>query len=117
MKTTRGVNHNGYFNIYFRRGGGILRGLAILSGMFVVFAMGCRTSASFIKTDIEKQDGLTGMLAYCWRVQKDNAASGGGNTKNCDPLLDEYLKQERLKVCIDARSKKEECFTAIYRGL
>jgi len=72
-------------------------------------------ASRFIKTDIEKQDGLPGMLAYCWRVQKDNAASGGGNARNCDTLQDEYLKQERRRICLEDLADAKRCACLTFR--
>lgn len=74
----------------------------------------CTNTARFIKTDIEKTDGITGMLAYCWRVQKDNTASAGGNTRNCDSIEAEYLRQERVIQCRAAGNKPDFCFNRVY---
>ena len=90
---------------------------AVLCGGVVLCASlfaACNASR-FIKTDIEKQDGLPGMLAYCWRVQKDNAASGGGNARNCDTLQDEYIKQERRRVCLEDLVDSKRCACLTYR--
>ena len=75
---------------------------------------GC-SADRFIKADIEKRDGVTGVLATCWRAQKDNAASGGGNTRNCDPIQDEYLRQEKMMVCRSATITAQKCLCSIYR--
>lgn len=82
--------------------------------MCIPLFQACNASR-FIKTDIEKQDGLPGMLAYCWRVQKDNAASGGGNARNCDTLQDEYIKQEKRRVCLEDLADAKRCACLTYR--
>ena len=101
---------NGFFN---KRAGffGVLFGCVVGAASILT---ACNASR-FIKTDIEKQDGLPGMLAYCWRVQKDNAASGGGNARNCDTLQDEYLRQEKRRVCIEDLIDAKRCACLTYR--
>ena len=101
------------YGISYKRGfifGLLLCGVAACATLSAT----CNTSR-FIKTDIEKQDGLPGMLAYCWRVQKDNAASGGGNARNCDTLQDEYIKQERRAVCLADLQDAKRCACLTYR--
>lgn len=90
--------------------GVLCTGIAICIPLF----QACNASR-FIKTDIEKQDGITGVLAYCWRVQKDNAASGGGNARNCDSLQEEYLKQERRRICLADLADAKRCACLTYR--
>jgi hypothetical protein len=76
---------------------------------------GCN-STKFIKSDIEKDDTIKGILALCWRAQKDNSATGGGNTRNCDDIQAEYLRQERFNICFDAKKDKQKCYCEIWRG-
>ena len=100
---------------------GVFNKRNLIFGLLCIGSISCASvfaacnASRFIKTDIEKQDGLPGMLAYCWRVQKDNAASGGGNARNCDTLQDEYLKQERRKICIEDLSDAKRCACLTYR--
>lgn len=101
---------NGVFNKRWLILGVLCTGFAMCIPLF----QACNT-ARFIKTDIEKQDGLPGMLAYCWRVQKDNAASGGGNARNCDTLQDEYIKQEKRRVCLEDLADAKRCACLTYR--
>lgn len=89
--------------------------LGVCVGALVVTCGGCNTS-KFIKTDIEKKDGIEGVLGACWRVQKDNAASGGGNARNCDTLQDEYIRQEKMNVCKTALNDAGKCFKKFYGG-
>lgn len=99
--------------VFSQRGiifGVLFGGVCVGASLFTA----CNT-ARFIKTDIEKQDGLPGMLAYCWRVQKDNAASGGGNARNCDTLQDEYIKQERRRVCLEDLADEKRCACLTFR--
>ena len=101
---------NGVFNKRWLILGVLCTGVAMCIPLF----QACNASR-FIKTDIEKQDGLPGMLAYCWRVQKDNAASGGGNARNCDTLQDEYIKQEKRRVCLEDLADAKRCACLTYR--
>ncbi len=103
---------------FFNRGGGlsgrIRRNLACIAIFAGFVATSCGSASTFIKTDIERQDGITGMLAYCWRVQKDNSASGGGNTRNCDGLEAEYLRQQKVLQCRASGQKPDTCFNRFY---
>lgn len=100
------TRHIGYF-------AGFLGVLLSYVGCGLLF-FGC-SADRFIKADIEKRDGVTGVLATCWRAQKDNAASGGGNTRNCDPIQDEYLRQEKMNICRSASLTAPKCLCSIYR--
>lgn len=104
------IQTNGVFNKRAIIFGVLLCGLCAGAAVF----SSCNASR-FIKTDIEKQDGLPGMLAYCWRVQKDNAASGGGNARNCDTLQEEYLRQEKRQICLADLTDAKRCACLTYR--
>jgi hypothetical protein len=93
----------------------IVYGLLCIGGIACASFFTACNASRFIKTDIEKQDGLPGMLAYCWRVQKDNAASGGGNARNCDTLQDEYLRQEKRHICLTDLQNPKKCACSVYR--
>ena len=93
----------------------IIFGLLCIGGIACASVFAACNASRFIKTDIEKQDGLPGMLAYCWRVQKDNAASGGGNARNCDSLQDEYLRQEKRRICLEDLTDAKRCACLTYR--
>lgn len=109
MAENNGVS-NGIFNKRNIVLGLLCGGIIACASVFAA----CNASR-FIKTDIEKQDGLSGMLAYCWRVQKDNAASGGGNARNCDTLQDEYLRQEKRRICLEDLTDAKRCACLTYR--
>jgi hypothetical protein len=100
---------------------GVFNKRSLVFGLLCIGSIACASlfaacnASRFIKTDIEKQDGLPGMLAYCWRVQKDNAASGGGNARNCDTLQDEYLRQEKRKICLEDLKDAKRCVCLTYR--
>jgi len=78
-----------------------------------VFLIGCK-SGEWLESPIENKADIRGMVAVCYRAQKDNSASGGGNTRNCDNLVNEYLRQEKYRVCKEAR-QPEQCFKNIYQ--
>lgn len=101
---------NGVFNKRWIIFAVLCCGVVLCTSLF----QACNASR-FIKTDIEKQEGITGVLAYCWRVQKDNSASGGGNARNCDSLQDEYLKQERRRICLEDIADAKRCACLTYR--
>lgn len=108
------VENNGVtYGIFNKRS--FIFGLLCIGGIACASVFAACNASRFIKTDIEKQDGLPGLLAYCWRVQKDNAASGGGNARNCDTLQDEYLRQEKRRICLEDLTDAKRCACLTYR--
>lgn len=86
----------------------------------LVFTLGatltCTSAARFGVSDLEKTGDVRAALAICYRAQKDNGATGGGNTRNCDGLQDEFIRWQRFDVCKDIYSTdKAHCLCQVYK--
>lgn len=68
----------------------------------------------FLESSLETKTDIRGMVALCYRAQKDNAASGGGNTRNCDTMVKEYLRQEKYRICHESK-EVDKCYASIYK--
>ena len=76
----------------------------------------CTSAARFGVSDLEKTGDVRAALAICYRAQKDNGAAGGGNTRNCDSLQDEFIRWQRFDVCKDIYSDdKKHCLCQVYK--
>jgi len=76
----------------------------------------CTSAAKFGVSDLEKTGDVRAALAICYRAQKDNGATGGGNTRNCDSLQDEFIRWQRFDVCKDIYSAdKAHCLCQVYK--
>lgn len=89
-------------------------------GTALVFAgcasLTCTSAAKFGVSDLEKTGDVRAALAICYRAQKDNGATGGGNTRNCDSLQDEFIRWQRFDVCKDIYSTdKAHCLCQVYK--
>ena len=77
----------------------------------------CVSSCSSVKfgvSRLEDTGDARALLALCYRAQKDNAASGGGNTRNCDDVQAEAIRHVRNESCQLAYDKKT-CVCTIYK--
>jgi len=79
----------------------------------IIFVTACQ-SVKFGTSDLEKTGDARALLALCYRAQKDNAAAGGGNTRNCDDVQSEAIKHVRHEICQGAYDKKT-CVCNIYK--
>jgi hypothetical protein len=78
--------------------------------------LNCTSSARFGVSDLEKTGDVRAALAICYRAQKDNAAAGGGNTRNCDSLQDEFIRWQRFEICQEIYStEKKHCLCQVYK--
>ena len=79
----------------------------------------CACSCQNIKfgvSDLEHTGDARALLALCYRAQKDNAASGGGNTRNCDDVQSEAIRYVRFDVCQAVKTdRKADCLCAVYK--
>jgi len=67
-------------------------------------------------SDLEHTGDARALLALCYRAQKDNASSGGGNTRNCDEVMAEAIRHVRNDVCLIAMPEnKKGCLCGIYK--
>ena len=96
---------------YFNRVPGV-RALLLCS----VFACTSCQSVKFGVSDLEKTGDIRAALALCYRAQKDNSAAGGGNTRNCDSLQDEFIRWQRIEVCKEILpGEKPHCLCSVYK--
>ena len=59
---------------------------------------------------------LSAALALCYRAQKDQNATGGGNTRNCDTLQAEVILYQRFETCTAALpGEPKQCLCKVYR--
>jgi len=81
----------------------------------VILAASCQ-SVKFGVSDLEKTGDIRAALALCYRAQKDNSASGGGNTRNCDSLQDEFVRWQRVEICKEILpEQKAHCLCSVYK--
>lgn len=78
------------------------------------FSLSC-SHGQFLESSLETKTDIRGMVALCYRAQKDNAASGGGNTRNCDTMVKEYLRQEKFRICRESK-EVDKCYSLIYKA-
>lgn len=78
-----------------------------------IFMPSC-SSVKFGVSRLEDTGDARALLALCYRAQKDNAASGGGNTRNCDDVQAEAIRYVRNETCQLAYDKKK-CVCVIYK--
>ena len=101
--------------------GGIYEYINRLPGVRAVLLCGILASAScqsvkFGVSDLEKTGDIRAALALCYRAQKDNGATGGGNTRNCDSLQDEFVRWQRIEVCKEILPEsKPHCLCSVYK--
>lgn len=96
---------------YFNRLPGV-RALLLCS----VFACSSCQSVKFGVSDLEKTGDIRAALALCYRAQKDNSAAGGGNTRNCDSLQDEFVRWQRIEICKEILPEaKPHCLCSVYK--
>lgn len=73
-------------------------------------------SIKFAVSDLEQTGDIRAALALCYRAQKDNSAAGGGNTRNCDSLQDEFIRWQRIEVCKEILPEgKPHCLCSVYK--
>lgn len=113
MGVTYGKNSNGLRSVcnILRRG---------VIGSALVFSscapLTCTSAGKFGVSDLEKTGDVRAALAICYRAQKDNSAAGGGNTRNCDSLQDEFIRWQRFDVCKEIYSSdKAHCLCQVYK--
>ena len=83
---------------------------------FGIFCVASCQSVKFGVSDLEKTGDIRAALALCYRAQKDNNARGGGNTRNCDSLQDEFIRWQRVEVCKEILPEsKAHCLCSVYK--
>jgi hypothetical protein len=79
----------------------------------------CVTSCKSLKfavSDLEQTGDIRAALALCYRAQKDQNATGGGNTRNCDTLQAEVILFQRFETCTGALpGEPKQCLCKVYR--
>jgi len=81
-----------------------------------VFACTSCQSVKFGVSDLEKTGDIRAALALCYRAQKDQNATGGGNTRNCDTLQAEVILYQRFETCTAALpGESKQCLCKVYR--
>lgn len=110
MIKIRGNDH-GNHNRIRRHIGGFLA--LLCANVFFNCACG---QVKFGVSDLEHTGDARALLALCYRAQKDNASSGGGNTRNCDEVMAEAIRHVRNDVCLTAMPEnKKGCLCGIYK--
>ena len=73
-------------------------------------------SIKFAVSDLEQTGDIRAALALCYRAQKDQNATGGGNTRNCDTLQAEVILYQRFETCTAALpGESKHCLCKVYR--
>jgi len=90
-----------------------MRGFCFCILGYLLFLQAC-SSVKFGVSRLEETGDARALLALCYRAQKDNAAAGGGNTRNCDDVQSEAIKHVRNETCQGAYDKKT-CVCNIYK--